>query len=521
MKKIQFIVSLFILAILSGCTEDSGDVDLNSIGAPSNISALVTIKQDNSGNVTFSPRGEGVSQYEIYYADGTVDPGIVEVGGTINHTYPAEGVYQVKIVGITVNGTRTEVIQEVTVSFLPPTDLDVTIGTVVGDSFSITVKAKANLETYFQVYFGDVPDEVPTDFMEGETITHKYAAVGTYQVRVVAKGGGAASTENTYPVTISNPLVLPITFETVSPVFADFGDPNVVTSVTNNPTVGTFNPSAKVGKLIKTTGSQVWGGTTITLASPIDFSTNKIMKMKVWSPKASVKVLMKLQTATAGPTDATNIEIASTTSTVVNDWQELSYDFTAVNTTNAYVKIVLFFDFDVVGDGKSYYFDDIKLVSGIPEVALPLDFEIPTKISGDFGGASTATVANPHNDINNSSTTVGACKKSNGAQVWGGSFITLTNPINFTTQKKMTMKVWSTKVGMPVLLKVENLTNTAISKEVVVPTTIAGGWETLTFDFTTLDLSGGKTYQKVVFIFDNATVGDGTTYYFDDIKQSN
>ena len=83
------------------------------------------------------------------------------------------------------------------------------------------------------------------------------------------------------------------------------------------------------------------------------------------------------------------------------------------------------------------------------------------------------------------------------------------------------MKVWSPRVGMPVLLKVENLTNPGTSKEVIVLTTAAGAWETLTFDFTSLDLSGGKTYQKVVFIFDNATKGSPTTYYFDDIQQSN
>jgi hypothetical protein len=361
MKTIQFIISLFVVTILTGCAEDSADIDLNGIGAPSNISAVVSIKQDNSGTVTFSPIGEGVSQFEIYYADGTVEPGTVGVGGSINHTYPIEGVYKVKIVGITVNGQRTEVIQELTVSFLPPTDIEATIDKVVGDSFSITVKAKANLETYFQVYFGDVPNEVPTNFKEGETIAHKYAIEGTYQVRVVAKAGGTASTEKTYPVKI----------------------------------------------------------------------------------------------------------------------------------------------------------EDIKVVSDFP-----IDFEKPTKITGDFGRASTITVANPYIDAKNSSTTVGACTKSNGSEVWGGSFITLPNPINFTTLKKMKMKVWSPRVGMPVLLKVENLTSQSISKEVIVPTTVAGAWETMTFDFTTLDITG-KTYQKVVFIFDNATVGNGSTFYFDDIDQSN
>jgi hypothetical protein len=43
-----------------------------------NISALTTITQDNTGNVTFIPRGEGVTQYEIYFGDGTVAPAYVK-----------------------------------------------------------------------------------------------------------------------------------------------------------------------------------------------------------------------------------------------------------------------------------------------------------------------------------------------------------------------------------------------------------------------------------------------------------
>jgi hypothetical protein len=42
----------------------------------------------------------------------------------------------------------------------------------------------AKLETYFQVYFGDVLNEVPVDFMEGEI---------TYTgVKIVALSGGVA-----------------------------------------------------------------------------------------------------------------------------------------------------------------------------------------------------------------------------------------------------------------------------------------------------------------------------------------
>nr|WP_314895511.1 hypothetical protein [uncultured Flavobacterium sp.] len=207
MKKVHFIISLFVLTILLGCSSENSDIDLDAVNAPTNISALTTITQDNSGNVTFLPRGEGVTRYEIYFGDTTTAPAYLNPGETVTHDYN-EGVYQVKIVGTTLNGKRTEAIQEVTVSFLAPTDFDPII--TIGSNLSINVSAKANLETFFQVYFGDVANEVPVDFMEGEVISHTYAIAGTYQVRVVALSGGVATTEQTESVTVTNLFAAPI-----------------------------------------------------------------------------------------------------------------------------------------------------------------------------------------------------------------------------------------------------------------------------------------------------------------------
>src|SRR6187402_1559089 len=106
MRKIHYIISLFVLAIALGCTDDNSSVDLDAIAAPTNISALTTVTQDNTGKVTFLPKGEGVTQYEIYFGDGTVEPAIVNPGQTVSHVY-SEGVYKSKIVGTTLNGKRT------------------------------------------------------------------------------------------------------------------------------------------------------------------------------------------------------------------------------------------------------------------------------------------------------------------------------------------------------------------------------------------------------------------------------
>ena len=80
------------------------------------------------------------------------------------------------------------------------------------------------------------------------------------------------------------------------------------------------------------------------------------------------------------------------------------------------------------------------------------------------------------------------------------------------------MKVYSPRVGAKVYLKLENQSNGAIFFEKEVTTTTANTWELLTFDCSTINTA--NTYQKIVLILDNGTVGNGTanyTIYFDDI----
>lgn len=81
---------------------------------------------------------------------------------------------------------------------------------------------------------------------------------------------------------------------------------------------------------------------------------------------------------------------------------------------------------------------------------------------------------------------------------------------------------------MPVLLKIESATNSAVFVETLVDSTVAGAWETLTFDFANpmpnlLGLDDAMTYDKISIIPDfscggaSAAVGD-ETFYVDDIR---
>jgi len=106
----------------------------------------------------------------------------------------------------------------------------------------------------------------------------------------------------------------------------------------------------------------------------------------------------------------------------------------------------------------------------------------------------------------------------NAGQSWGGSWIGLDNPIDFSSGKIFKMKVFSPRVGAKVLLKVENNDNGSIFFEKEVETTVSNEWEELEFDYS--GINEAESYQKIVLIFDNGTMGDGSenfTYLFDDI----
>ena len=690
MKVLKYFFSIvFFVALAISCKKElNEDISfLASDAAPAKLSALFDITQDNTGLVTITPNGEGLAFYEIYYGDATTTPVKVLPGKNIQHIY-AEGLYNVKIVGHSITGKITETTTQLTVSYRAPENLDFTITTDPNNNYKITVTAKALYETFFKVYFGDVPNEVPVSFLEGDIVSHTYAAVGTFNVRVVALSGGVATTQLIKPITIVDPVLLPITFESpsVNYAFTDFGG-GTVTKI-NNPQINGINTSAKVGKMVKN-APEVYGGSLITLGAPIDFSANKIFRMKVFAPRIGAKVLLKVENLTNGGISFEK-EVATT---VANAWEDLVFDYRTINTTNAYQKIVLifdlgtagngsanftylfddirltntlpggsqidlpvtfdaagvnynvtdfgnaqsvdafdpanasnkvkkttkvsgaetwagttmgvngngfatripmaagatnmtvrvyspasgikvrlkiedhidptksveteattsavnnwetlifnfsnpapgtaainfaynydmasiFFDFGTAGNGKVFYWDDVKFVGANPNaIALPLDFQSGTitYTFTDFGGGNATVINNPQISGINTSSKVGKMVK-NAGEVYGGSFITLDAPINFSGSKIFKMKVFSPRIGAKVLLKVENLTNGGISFEKEVTTTTANAWELLTIDFSAINTA--NSYQKIVLIFDLGTMGDGTanfTYLFDDI----
>ncbi len=325
-------------------------------------------------------------------------------------------------------------------------------------------------------------------------------------------------------------LSLPIDFEGNPTIYNftnfDGGDASVLA----NPDMSGINTSANVGRMIKNAG-QPWGGSLLTMDNPIDFTTDKIFTMKVWSPAVGRTVLLKVENLTNG---AISFE-QSYTSTVANAWEEMTFDFTAINTAESYQKIILIMDLGTVGDGTAnftWYFDDIELISAGPvldQIDLPVTFE-DTAVNytlTDFGGNVHQIIADPTNPNN----TVSEVTKGQSAQLWAGTTVStpagLASAIPFSaTDSTISVRVWSPDAGIPIRLKAEDHTNPTISVETETMTSTSGEWETMIFNFNnevngTAVINLANTYDMVSIFFnfgtDGATAGE-KIYYFDDVQ---
>ena len=354
-----FLYFILVCSLVTGCEKRAND-DISFVQtgtAPSDGAISFVVSNDNSGNVTITPNGTGVTTFNVYFGDATTTPTTVQAGKSVTHAYK-EGTYTVKVDAKAVNGTVTSTTKPLTVTYRAPEN--VVLNTTV-NGFDVTVTATAlYAPAGFRIYFGDVPNEVPSNLPAGATLTHRYAAVGSYTIRAVALSGGAATTTSTPQViNIVELLSLPITFEspTLNYAFTDFAGGN--TTVLANPQVSGINTSAKVCRMIKF-ADQVYGGSVKSLGNAIDFSVKKTIKMKVFSPRVGAKVLFKVE----DKNNAGNSFEKEVQTTVANAWEELTFNYSAISTTISYHNIVIIFDNGIMGNGSAnftFLFDDITL----------------------------------------------------------------------------------------------------------------------------------------------------------------
>lgn len=540
MKKIVYILSMLVLILGVSCTNENDLIDVSSVNAPGNISALTTVTQDNTGKVTFLPRGEGVTRYEIFYGDGTTTPGYVSPGGTVDHIYK-EGVYDAKIVGTTIDGKRTEVIQKVVVAFRAPEKLVVTIENDLQVSKKVTVKATADFALFYDVYFGEAGKPDPISANNGESVTYIYDQPGVYKIRVVSKSAAIQTTEYSvdFTVTVVNK---PFTSAPTPPnrqatdVISLYGS-----KYTNVAGTNFFPDWGQAGQGSSWTEFDLNGdkmlnyinlsyqGIALADGTTIDVSGMEYIHMDVWTAD-----LAKIETSLISKT---NGEKPVVKDLVANQWTSIDIPISAF--TSQGLTVADIFQLKFVGTPwakGSVFIDNIYFYKAPTQtIQMPIDFEasITYAWSGfgasDFGAIPASVVNNPDKTGANVSNKVVKIDKPSGAQVWAGASLNLDSTVDFTKGTKVKVTVWSPKVGAKILFKMEDSTspkdgngNPTIFVEVEATTTVANAWQVLTFDLTSFGaFSTSNKYDRVILFPDFGVNGTGTTYYFDDIKQSN
>lgn len=371
MKKITFIYSFAFLLLVTAvsCSLKDGidqDTSFLSTAKSGNVAKIFDISNDNSGKVKITPTGEGISSFIVSFGHGTgaTASATVLTGGNTTHVYP-EGSYTVSIVSVDIAGVQTTATYPLAVTYRAPENIAVNLTQSV---HNLKVSAKADYAASFVVYFGDAgASEAGTALAAGAEISHIYATSGNYNVRVVALSGGAAKSEKTAAIIVTDPFGLPIDFDNafVSYFFGTFGGGQGFATVANPSATG-LNTSAKVGKF--TRGFEGWSGTYSPLNVPIDFATGKKIKVLVYNPNPALvgKSLNVELEAAVGGSPANGVGVLKVPVTKSGVWEELVFDFStnkAIPATAKFAQLVLRFNDSVDGAGAIIYVDNFRLTN--------------------------------------------------------------------------------------------------------------------------------------------------------------
>jgi len=308
-------------------------------------------------------------------------------------------------------------------------------------------------------------------------------------------------------------LELPIDFDCNSIDYASKIVGNVSFEVIDNPELSGINSEAsKVGKITNVGAN--WENAFFNLDAPIDFTTDKGVKLILFSDQA-LPIKLKFEDGTEAPVEA---DVNHTGS----GWEELTF---TLNSAASYNGMILFVDGPGTAAG-TFYIDTIEQVAGV--VGDPCEGETMQSLAGadlnlTFMADPTASIIedggdfewvdNPDfdNDVNKSCK-VGKITKL-GNNPWDNNQIDLDAKLDFNANEGLKLKVWSARANTEVRIKLEEIGNSGNNTEKFLTTSVTSGWEELMLPFDSAD---SDKFNKIVIFFDlNANNTD--TYYFDDL----
>lgn len=239
-----------------------------------------------------------------------------------------------------------------------------------------------------------------------------------------------------------------------------------------------------------------------TLTGPADLSQFNLVKMKVWSPIAGIRVLLKFEGGGNAVEMFRDINVAG-------EWVEYSFDLSAGAAFTTMDKILVSFDPFVFGNNETFYFDDIISFEAREEyetfegfLALPW-----MALDGEFNGP----VENPDSNSVNGTEWVGQYIKSD-SHAYSLLLANKGTPFDLSVLNQFQLDVHS-QVPSQILMKLEGPGGPAIERTKNIG--LINEWQTYSFDFS--EAADWTHLTTVILFFDPGVEMSADTYYFDNL----
>ena len=532
MKKMKYMIAM-LLMIAIGCDDDiSGNLPLI------NFSPNAEVKTDGSGDVIFKTTVSGATLVEYDFGDGTTGESLT--GYTVHrYTEAGQNTYTVTITATGSDGTTLTETVEVTID-LPVTNSDFVNLLTNGDSktWFVAVAQPSHLglgparegidgdwwypKWYSSQAFEKCSDELSDCFCDDE-LTFSVDNNGEVSYVLDNKGqtffnvghkdvaGGTADEDYCYDYDTSGTKNVTITMvsgnvpegETTGTQM-DFSDGGFMSYYVGSSSYEVLSISEDL-LYVRTYDSEnpdlAWylRFTSEAATGGGEESLETVYTNLVWSDEFDV--------------DGAPNPVNWTYDLGAGGWGNgEAQDYTSnpenVKVEDGMLKITAIGSGDA--SGTKHYYDDITLVGAGGAISEVENFEGTAPVFTNFGGASSSVIDNPDTTGENTSTKVGESLKTNGAEIWGGSFFDTSTPLDLSTYSTISIKTWSPTVGAVIRLKIENQANDQEFFEVDANTTVSEAWETLTFDLST---APAFTYDRVVLFFDFGVSPVGNAAY--------
>jgi hypothetical protein len=288
----------------------------------------------------------------------------------------------------------------------------------------------------------------------------------------------------------------------------------------DNPSATGINTSSNVGELTAAAGSVAYALAYSDGIGSFTFDANNTtVKIMVYKSRIS-PIEIKFEDAS----DASVSVSRTVSNTVINVWEELTFDFYSAIGNTSYSKIVIIPDNSTRTEANITYFDNITFTAGVapvgPSVAAPTP---PTRDAADVVSFYSDAYATAAMEEYFPSWIVGTVSDNpiDGNNTWkmdGLGFAALANygGIDLSTMEKMYIDYYTTQdvVGAKLFVKLVD-TNDDPNQELLLDLgdVTAGSWQTVEVDLTAQNTANIDLSTLTQFLIDPST--DGDTFFID------